>query len=863
MRVPLAALGRCCPDVGERLVGGDPTRVAREVAAALVRVGLEEEGLHRSDVQGPVVVGEVLSADPEPQKNGKTISWCQVRVGPADSGEVRGIVCGATNFVPGDRVVVALPGAVLPGGFEIAARRTYGHVSDGMICSERELAMGEDHDGILVLGRLGIEPDDPAAQPGCDALTLLRLDEIALEVNVTPDRGYCLSVRGVAREYALATGTGYADPAQSFDPAEPSDGATEVRLSADGHVVRIVDGAPVRGRPGCDRYVARVVTGFDPSAITPLLIRRVLQQCGMRPVSLAVDVTNYVMLLTGQPLHAFDRQALAEAVVVRRARPGERLRTLDGTDRALHPEDLLVTDEAVDGTSRVLALAGVMGGASSEVTESTTTLLVEAAHFDPVTVARTARRHKLSTEASRRFERGVDTDLADRAAAFAVQLLVEHGGGRSGGITDVDRRSARPPIQTTADLSRRLIGVPITDQEVEAALVRVGCRVEPTGDSLAVSPPSWRPDLQAGADLVEEVARVHGYDRIPSVLPAAPAGAGLTREQRLRRSAARALAEHGFVEVLTYPFVGAERHDAMGLAADDPRRTALRIVNPLNEQLPQLRTSLLDTLPDALQRNLSRGARDLALFEIGRVFLPSGTPVPTSRPSAAGRPGEQLLDELRSGVPAQPWRAAVLLAGDRDQPGWWGPARPADWSDAIVAVRSLARSLGVDRLEVVADQHPPWHPGRCARLVLPDGTSVGHAGELAPAAVDALQLPARTCAAEIDLGTLIAAAREVPPAGELSTRPVARRDVALVVRADFPASEVEQALRDGGGQLLEDVRLFDVYSGPQVGDGLRSLAYSLVLRAPDRTLTGEEAETVRDAAVAAASRTGAVLRDGS
>jgi phenylalanyl-tRNA synthetase beta chain len=881
MRVPLAELGRWCPDVAERLSTGNPLDVARQVAAVLVGVGLEEEGLHLPDLRGPLVVGEVLSVVPEPQKNGKTINWCQVRVGPngvedttgSQDGDVRGIVCGAPNFGPGDRVVVALPGAVLPGGFEIAARRTYGHVSDGMICSERELGMGEDHTGILVLGRLGIARDDPAAQPGADALALLGLDTPTLEVNVTPDRGYWLSIRGVAREYALATKpmTVYVDPADS-PAAKASVLPADVVQPGGGHVVRIADDSPLRGRSGCDRYVAHVVTGFDPSGITPLRIRRVLQQCGMRPISLAVDVTNYVMLVTGQPLHAFDRDALAGSVVVRRSRPEERLRTLDGTDRVLHPEDLLITDEVADGTSRVLALAGVMGGASTEVTEGTTSLLIEAAHFDPITVARTARRHKLSTEASRRFERGVDDDLPDRAAALAVRLLIEHGGGRAGAVTDVDERLARPVIVTSADLSRRLIGVPLADDEVREALVRVGCRVEDDGDRWAVSPPSWRPDLRLGADLVEEVARVHGYDRIPSILPAAPAGAGLTRGQRLRRSAARALAEQGFVEVLTYPFVGSERHDAMGLTPDDPRRIALTVANPLNERLPQLRTSLLDTLPDAAQRNLSRGVRDLAVFEIGRVFRPRTAPALIGPGLAAaargpgpapGRPTDQVLAALMGAVPPQPLRVAVLLAGDRRQDGWWGPARAADWSDAVGAAQALAGSLGLGRLEVAADQHPPWHPGRCARLMLPGGALVGHAGELAPAVVEALQLPPRTCAAELDLELLIQAVPETVAPQDLSTYPVARRDVALVVSDEVPAAVVERALRDGGGPLVEDVRLFDVYSGPQVGQGSRSLAYSLVLRAPDRTLTGDEAEAARDAAVAAAARVGAALRQDS
>ena len=827
----------------------DASTSADDVLAALVRVGLEEEAVHGGDVTGPVVVGEVLDVQPEPQKNGKTINWCQVRTGPGDE-DVRGIVCGAHNFGPGDHVVVALPGAVLPGGFVITARKTYGHVSDGMICSSLELGIGDDHAGILVLS----EADLTDVRPGDDALPLLGLDDVTIEVNVTPDRGYCFSLRGVAREYALSTGGGFRDPSDVEAP----------RADDEGHPVRISDHAPVRGRQGCRRYVARTVRGVDASAPSPAWMQRVLQACGMRPISLAVDVTNYVMLATGQPLHAFDLDRLRGPVVVRRARPGERLTTLDDVERRLDPEDLLITDEDAEGSSRVMAIAGVMGGASSEVGPTTRNVLVESAWFDPVTVARSARRHKLSTEASRRFERGVDTDLADRAAELAVRLLVEHGGGSAGAaVTDVDERLPREPVRMRADLPARLSGLTLTDEQVDDALRAVGCDVERSGDAVVVNPPSWRPDLVEGADLVEEVARVVGYETIPAVLPEAPAGRGLTRRQRLRRSVAGQLAGLGLVEVLTYPFVPEGRHDALQLPADDPRRRALRLANPLSEQAPLLRTSLLDTLVDAARRNLSRGARDLGLFEIGRVFRPDGAAAaPVTLPAPGTRPDDETLDRLRAGVPAQPLRCAVLLTGAREPAGWWGAGRPVDWADAVETVQAVARGLGV-RLVVSQDEHAPWHPGRCARLALPDGTLVGHAGELAPAALTALELPERTCAAEVDLDVLLAAVPDVVRAEPLSTYPVALRDVALVVPVDVPAARVETALREGAGSLLEEVRLFDEYRGEQVGAGQRSLAYRLVLRAPDRTLTGDEATAVRDAAVGrAAEVTGAELRAG-
>jgi phenylalanyl-tRNA synthetase beta chain len=834
MRVPLTWLGEYV-ELPSQEQGGV---TGEQVAADLVRVGLEEEAIHGGDIRGPLVVGRVLDVADEPQKNGKTIRWCQVDVGERynPDGRPRGIVCGAHNFVEGDLVVVSLPGAVLAGGLEISARRTYGHVSDGMICSARELGLGEDHNGILRLAEEGIE-----APVGTDAIALLGLDEEIVEVNVTPDRGYALSVRGVAREYALATGARFHDPAQVEAPA----------AQAGGFDVRIDDDAPVRGALGCDRYVARVVRGVRASGPSPRWLQRRLQQAGMRPISLAVDVTNYVLLAVGQPLHAFDLARLEGPIVVRRARAGERLVTLDEVDRALDPEDLLITDA---GGERVLALAGVMGGASSEVSPGTTDVLLESAHFDPVTVARTARRHKLSTEASRRFERGVDTDVAAAAAELAVRLLVEHGGGSDtvvGPATDVDRRTPRPPVRMSADLPDRLVGRPYGRQRVVELVEAVGCRVEPDGDVLVVHPPSWRPDLRLGVDLVEEVARLDGYERIPSVLPVAPAGRGLTQAQRSRRSIARALAEHGLVEVLSSPFVGAEVADLYGLPADDPRRSPVRLVNPLSEEQPYLRTWIVPTLVETARRNLGRGRTDLALFEIGLVTRPDGAANHAApRLDVDRKPAPEQLAEIEAAIPRQPRRVGVLFAGSREQPGWYGPGRAADWTDAVDAALLVGRTVGLT-LTVVQDDHAPWHPGRCARLEFA-GVPVGHAGELHPKVAERVGLPPRTCVAELELDLLLEASGGIRAAEPVPTFPLAKEDVALVVDVSVPASAVEAALREGAGDLLESVRLFDVYTGPQVGEGRKSLAFALRLRAPDRTLTAAESNAARDAAVRAA-----------
>jgi phenylalanyl-tRNA synthetase beta chain len=843
---------------------------AETVAADLVRVGLEEEAIHPAAVSGPLVIGEVVEMTAEPQKNGKTINWCRVDVGthgePREDGTFgpRGIVCGAHNFEVGHRVVVALPGAVLPGPFPIASRKTYGHVSDGMICSARELGLGDDHDGIIVISRLGLD-----AEPGTDARELLGLGEEVLEINVTPDRGYCFALRGVAREYGHSTGAAFTDPGL---PGVVTDAAAVARAAGDGFAVQIADDAPLAGVPGCDRFAAQVVRGVAASAPSPTWMQRRLTQAGMRPISLAVDVTNYVMLDLGQPLHAYDLALLAEPIVVRRARPDDALTTLDAVARTLDPEDLVITDSPDGRTgSRVLGLAGVMGGAETEVGAATTDLLLEAAHFDPVSVARTARRHKLPSEAAKRFERGVDPQVARVAVARAAALLVEHGGGTiDDAVTDVDRTGPAATIALPADLPGRLVGVPYTADEVAQTLRTIGCDVTTSdqvpGDTsvgtLQVTVPTWRPDLQVPVDLVEEVARLRGYDAIPSVLPTAPAGRGLTGDQRARRAVARALAGDGWTQTLSYPFVAPEQHDALGLPADDHRRRALRLANPLADTHPEMRTNLLTTLLETARRNVGRGASDLALYEIGLVTRPVDGAPPAPQLPGGVRPSEDDLARLAAAVPPQPRRAAGFLAGARERAGWWGTGRRADHGDAIAAAQLVAATVGVE-VRVTADtDHAPWHPGRTARLELADGTLVGHAGELHPQVLARLDLPARSVAFEVDLDVLLAAVPSEPlQATPVSTFPVAKEDLAFVVDADVPAGELTAAIRAGAGPLLEDLRVFDVFTGPQIGEGKKSLAFSLRLRAADRTLTAADAAAVREAAVAEAGRrVGAVLR---
>jgi phenylalanyl-tRNA synthetase beta chain len=800
-----------------------------DLDTAFVRLGLEVEEIHRAPVTtGPLVVGRVLEIE-ELAGFKKPIRYTQVDVGEAAP---RGIVCGARNFAVGDLVVAALPGAVLPGDFAIAARTTYDHVSDGMICSVRELGIGEDHAGILVLGH----SDDDLA-PGTPAAGLLGLDDVVIELNVTPDRGYCLAMRGIAREIGTGLAVDWRDPGALTPPAWSGPPAWQVEVAD-----------PTR----CDRFSMIAMEGLDPTAPSPWWMRRRLAQSGIRSISLAVDVTNFVMLELGQPMHAFDREAVTGPIVVRRAAAGERLTTLDGADRALDGDDLLITDD-----SGPIGLAGVMGGASTEIGDGTTAVLLEAAHWEPTGIARTVRRHKLPSEAAKRFERGTDPEMTVVALARAAALLAEYGGARVvGGPVDLDTRGPRPVIPLDAGRPSRISGVDYPPSQVIEALVAVGASVGGDGARLQVTPPSWRPDLTDPADLVEEVVRLAGYDDIPSVLPKVPPGRGLTDRQRRRRSIGRALAEAGYVEAPAYPFVGTAALDALGIPEGDVRRRVVVVRNPLSEEEPALRTTLLPGLLATLARNLSRGQRDVAVFEHGSVF-PGDRRTPAPVPGVEGRPDDETLAALLGAVPPQPWHVAVALTGHREPRGWWGPGRPAEWADAVQAARIVAETAGVE-LTVRAGALAPWHPGRCAELLIGDQV-VGHAGELHPRVLAALDLPPRTCAMELDVDAFPPA--PVPVGPHVSTFPPVLVDLALVVRDDVPAADVAAALREGAGELLESLRLFDVYTGPPVPAGSRSLAYALTLRAPDRTLTGEEANAARDAAIAlAVERTGAVLR---
>ena len=807
-----------------------------ELERALIGIGHEvEEILPVGPVTGPLTIGRVVEIN-ELTEFKKPIRACKVDVGSQNvSGVPRDIVCGATNFAVGDLVVVALPGTTLPGDFEIAARKTYGHVSDGMICSASELNLGSDHSGIIVLPPGTAEPGDPAAD-------VIGLDDVVFDLAITPDRGYCLSIRGMAREIACAYDLDFVDPAD----VEP--------LPVTGDAWPLI----VQPDTGVQRFGLRPVTGIDPTAVSPWWLRRRLMLSGIRAISPAVDVTNYVMLEIGHPMHAHDRSLITGGFDVRFAKPGETVVTLDDVDRRLDLGDVLIVDDVATA-----AIGGVMGAGTTEVRDSTTDVLLEAAVWDPATVSRTQRRLHLVSEASRRYERTVDPATSVAALDRCATLLAEIAGGIvEPTLTDWRGDPPRadwspPPVSMPVDLPDRMAGVDYAAGATVRRLTQIGGRVTVSDGIVTVVPPSWRTDLKQPADLVEEVLRLEGLEKIPSVLPAAPAGRGLTPAQKRRRAIGRSLALNGFVEVLPTPFLPAGIFDAWGLPADDPLRATMNVLNPLESDRPQLASTLLPGLLEALVRNVSRGAPDDALFGIEQVVI--ATPetktvdvIPVDR-----RPTDAEIATIDDALPRQPLHVGVVLTGMREPAGPWGPGRPVDAVDAFEAVRIIGRACHVD-LEFRAAQRLPWHPGRCAEIIL-DGATIGHAGQLHPAVIERTGLPKGVCAVELDLSAIPVV--EPLPAPAVSPFPAVFQDVSLIVANDVAAQAVVDAVRHGAGELLEDVRLFDVYVGPQVGEGRKSVTLALRFRATDRTLTEDEASAGRDAAVAvAAERVGAVQR---
>jgi len=801
------------------------------LADKLTFAGVEIETVDRvgEDLAG-IVTARVLEVTGHP--NADKLVLVRIDAG----GDDRSVVCGAHNFAPGDLVPWAAPGAKLPGGVEVGRRQVRGEWSDGMLASARELGVFDDHSGILVL--------PPDTTVGVDLVEAVGLRDAVLEVKSAPNRGDTLSMRGIAREVAVLLGTDLKPLDLTVPEAGPAaDGLADVQ---------------VEDAEGCPLYVARVVQGLDAARPAPLWMANRLYLYGMRPLGAVVDVTNYLLLDQGQPLHAFDLDRVpGQRIVVRRAREGETLRTLDGRDRRLTAADTLITSG-----EQALALAGIMGGEDSEVRPDTTRVLIESAHFPPAVVRRTMRRLGMSTEGGQRWARGVDPAGAEPVCDQAARLMAQLAGGTvaAGRLRAGPGVGERPAIRLDWARSAARLGAPTDPRFAAGQLRSVGCRTEVPDDRTVVAvPPSWRFDIELWADLEEEVARRWGYDQVPATLPKATGGR-LTDEQRLRRRARGLLAGMGLTEAQTYPFLSQAALDQLGLDPDDPRRRTLRLANPISEEAPELRTTLLPGLAEVARRNLARGLAGVAVYELGAVFLPpEGGPEGSGEPHG-GAPVDQEGSGRDRGLPDEPLTLGLLLAGQRQRGRFDDPTAAFDFADVKGVVEGLVAGLGVDGVGYRAEGPPPYHPGRCAGVFL-DQRPVGLLGQLHPRVAADLELPAATFAAELELAPLLAAVPRMRPAATPSPYPELSFDVAFLVPPGVAASDLEAALREAGGELLTRLTLFDAYQGAPLPPGHRNLAYRVALQAADRTLTDADGAAVRDQmATLAADRLQATLR---
>jgi phenylalanyl-tRNA synthetase beta chain len=793
-----------------------PTTATRdELAATLTAIGLEVEDVTPlGEALEGVVVAQIVSAEKHPEAD--RLQVCQVDTG---SGAHVQIVCGAPNARAGLKAPLATVGATLPGGIAIKAAKLRGVESSGMLCSAKELGIDIDASGLLEL---------PADAPvGAKLADALGLPDATIEIKLTPNRADCFSVRGIAFDVAAANGSEVA-PLEIAPVAPQSDAKLAIELSAGSE-------AP--------RYCGRVIGNVDASAPTPAWMAERLRRSGIRPVSLLVDVTQYVMLELGQPMHAFDRDALAGPVGVRRARAGEQLKLLDGRDAALDPEFLVITD-----ADRAVALAGVMGGFDTRVTEATRNVFLESAHFAPAAIIGRGRKLGLHTDAAHRFERGVDPELPRTAIEYATKLILDAAGGVPGPVVEAALPEHLPtpqPIALRRARLARVLGLQVADNEVERILRALGLSVEAAGDGWRVTPPSRRFDLAIEEDLIEEIARIHGYDAIPTTLPSGAARLVAPTEARVDDiTVRRQLAARDYLEAINYAFV-----DAGLLEQWQASDGAVPLANPLSAELGVMRTMLLPGLVAALGRNVARQQPRVRLFEIGNVF--------ESRKSEAGH-----REPAGSPAPLETRRVAAVACGSAMAEQWGAPARPVGFHDLKGDLESLAALAGAT-LEFRPSQ-PAWaHPGRSAHVIRVDGSGegmrLGWIGQLHPRLQRALGLDHEVVAFELDLVPLLE--RPLPKAGALSKFPSVRRDLAFVAPQDTPWGVLEAAVRTAAGPALRDLVLFDRYQGKGVETGFKSLAMGLILQDETRTLTDRDVESAVADVVAALQREhGAIIR---
>ncbi len=789
-----------------------PTSDPAEIGAVFESLGFEvEEMTTVTPSFSGVVVGRVTHIEPHP--NADKVRVCTVDVGS----EVVEIICGAWNFDVGAVVPVALPGAVLGGDFEIGRREIRGVVSNGMICSEQELEVGDDHAGIMVLNE-----DYPAAEShlGDDFATQLHLPDTIYDLAVTPNRPDCMSVVGLARELAAYYDIPLRHPEVALDAEEPPS-----RVD-----IRIED--PI----GCPRFVGREVRNITVGP-SPHWIRARLEAAGVRPINNVVDASNYVMMELGHPTHAFDLERLGDQIVVRRATDGEALVTLDGVERELVATDIVVAD-----ATRAVAIAGVMGGADTEVHDDSRHVFVEAAMWEPPSVLVTSKRLGLRSEASARFERGMDPNFCHVAADRVAELLVEFAGGTAAArlVDAYPEVVTRRQVPLALDEIPRLLGIEIDRAAAAQLLRRLDFDVK-EAEPLLVTVPTRRHDVTRPADLVEEIARLHGFDGIPDRVAVGPGG-GLTDAQRRERRLREVMVGAGYHEALTFSFIGESDLDALALPEDDPRREGIRVVNPLRDEEGVMRTTLLPGILKAAAHNIARNMEDVRLFEFGKVFLPAAASIPDQ---------PDMLAFVAAGAQREP---------SREDAGWALTPRQYEVLDATGLVSLIAEELEspITLRRAVVE---PFHPERCAAVGF-EGETIGHVGELRPSVADAFGLSGRVAIGEVTAAPMLRA----PDAWQFinpSQFPPVIFDLAFEVADETPNADVLEAITTGAGELAEEVWLFDVFRGSGLGEGRKSMAYRLTLRAPERTLTDAEIAPVRariEAAVADA--VGGTLRGG-
>ncbi len=765
-----------------------PEMTAQELGDTLSNLGLEVEGIEDATVDFTgVIVVRVTAIRQHPHAD-------KLRLVTVETGDgEQEVVCGAWNFDVGAVVPLATVGSVLAGGLEVGEREIRGVVSRGMICSEAELGLGEDAGGILIL-------EDDFAPLGTDFASTLPYPDVLYDVSVTPNRPDAMSIYGIARDLAAFFGLPLAPPADAVVVTGPP---TTMTIRVD---------APDR----CPRFTAREISNIKIGQ-APLWMRLRLRDAGMRPISNIVDITNYVMLEYGQPIHAFDMDLVPdETLVIRTAFPGEHLTTLDSVDRELDPRDLVVA-----GPEEGLALAGIMGGETSEVSDSTTRVLLEVAHFTAPDLLLSGKRHALRSEAVARFERGVDPELPPISSARAASLMAELAGATvHDGFVDIyPNPIERAVVELPAAESTRLLGVELDGDTVAGYLERLGFEVG-GDDPMTVIVPTYRSDVTRPADLVEEVGRMHGFDSIPDRVPMGT-GLGLPVPEMRRRLTRETMVGAGYFEIMTYSFVGADDLAALQFEDDDPRTRPVAIRNPLSEEESVLRTSLLPAVLKAVRVNQTRHSPDVAVFEIGRVFLESDGP-----------------------LPEQPYSLAFATAGAVPGARWMGPHPERDARDAVGVWETMAASLQVEA-EIVQEPVPGYHPGRSARLVR-NGEVLGAIGEIHPDVAVAFGISGRVAVGEIGLQALLDEP-ETRSFAAPSPYPPVVFDLAFDVAAGTPAAGVLEAVRAGAGPHLESLEVFDVFTGPPLDEDRKSLAVRLTMRAPDRTLTDEEVQPIRAA----------------